>query len=94
MWISQKESVSQELSELLPPNVLLTVIRGLTADDAAVAMKCLRTVWPTLASAIGRLDCDAYALRLVVVGDLEMREFDVRGRFLVELASHGTPAVE
>lgn len=91
MWINQEKPVRQDLPELLPPTVLYALIRRLPAVDATVAVKCLRAVRPTLASAVGRLECNAYALRLVVVGDSEMRKFDVRGRFFMNLASHGDP---
>ena len=69
MRINQEKSVRQDLPELLPPIVLHIVIRGLPAVNATVAMKGLRAVWPALASGVGRLEGDAYAQRLVVVGD-------------------------
>ena len=94
MLIVHEEPVCQEFPEFLPPDVLHILIRGLPAVDATVAMKSLRAVRPTLASGISCLDCDADAQRLLEVGDLEVRELDVRGRFYVSFASHGGPSPE
>ena len=94
MLIAHEEPVCQELPEFLPPDILDIFIRGLPIVDATVAKNCLRAVRPTFAPGISCLDCDADAQRLVVVGDLEIREFDVRGRFYVSLASHGGPSIE
>lgn len=94
MRITHEEPVCQELPELLPPGVLHIFIRGLPDVDATVTMKIRRAVRPTVAPAIGGLDCDADAQRHVIVSDLKMREFDVRRWFPVSLASHGGPSPE
>lgn len=88
MSVNQEETVCQELPKLLLPIVLCILIRGQTAEDATVIVNTLRGVWPTPASGIGRLDCDAYAVRLFIISDPEIREFDVGWRLLVNIASH------
>ena len=94
MWINQEELVYEELPELLPPGVLCHLIRGLPLVDATVAVKFLQAVWPPIASAIGRPNCDAHALWQVVIDESKVREVDVGGWCFATLAYHGGPNPE